>query len=153
MIVDNISRLDKYNLSKDVVEKILAFVDKANNEELELGRYDLDSDNLFALVQTYKGKEHSEGKWETHKKYIDLQYVQSGCEIIKCVDVDKLTLVDKYDESMDLAFYENHKEDSISTLTNGMFGIYLPGDAHMPGLKVNEEQIKKIVFKIKVDSL
>ena len=75
MIVDNISRLDKYNLSKEVVEKILAFVDKANNEELELGRYDLDGDNLFALVQSYKGKEHSEGKWETHKKYADLQYV------------------------------------------------------------------------------
>lgn len=153
MIVDNISRLDKYNLSKEVVQKILTFVDKANNEELELARYDLDGDNLFALVQSYKGKEHSEGKWETHKKYADLQYVKSGLEIIKCVDVNKLTLANAYDENMDLAFYEDHKEDSLSILSDGMFGIYLPGDAHMPGLKVNEEEIKKIVFKIKVDTL
>lgn len=153
MIIDNICRLGQYNLSGVVVEKILAFVKEASEEDLELGRYDLDGDNLFALVQCYVGKEHSDGKWETHEKYADLQYVQSGTEIIKCVDYSKLTLVGSYDENMDIAFYKEHKEDSLSVLESGMFGIYLPHDAHMPGLKVNEENIKKIVFKIKISSI
>ena len=153
MIVDNICRLGMYNLPQGVANEILAFVEKAKSEMLEVGRYDLDGNNLFALVQSYTGKEHCEGKWETHEKYIDLQYVLSGTEIIKCVDFTKLTLVGCYDESMDLAFYEDYKEDSLSVLESDMFGIYFPHDAHMPGLKVNNEEINKIVFKIKVDTL
>ncbi|MBK7541977.1 MAG: YhcH/YjgK/YiaL family protein [Candidatus Competibacteraceae bacterium] len=39
------------------------------------GRHELAGDALFALVQDYHTKPQSEGFWEAHRRYTDLQFI------------------------------------------------------------------------------
>ena len=80
MIADKITNLKLYG---DIVpaEEILAFVEKVEKEKLPTGRYELDGDNLFALVQEYESKPKAEARMESHRLYTDLQYVISGLVI------------------------------------------------------------------------
>ena len=59
---------------------------------LQAGRIDLDGERLFALVQEYQTKNPGEGKWEPHRKYIDVQYMVSGSEFMGFANLQSLTL-------------------------------------------------------------
>ena len=50
--------------------------------KLEVKRYDIDGDNLYATVSEYITKNEEDAKFEAHQKYIDIQYVISGKEIM-----------------------------------------------------------------------
>ena len=47
-------------------------------EALATGTYEIDGKQVYALVQEYQSKRPADGKWEAHRKYIDLQYVVRG---------------------------------------------------------------------------
>ena len=52
MILDSIKNVSKYeNLNIDF-NSIVKFIERVDNENLENGRYDIDGDNLFALLQS-----------------------------------------------------------------------------------------------------
>lgn len=149
MIADKITNLKLYS---DVVpaEEILAFVEKAEKEQLPPGRYDLDGENLFALVQEYMSKPKAEARMESHNLYTDLQYVISGVECIGWEPVENLKVEEDRTPAADVIFYENNEPMGANVLKAGMFGIYLPTDGHMPGVAVGESvPVQKIVFKIR----
>ena len=123
----------------------LQTVDAAN---LEPGRVEVDGDQVFALVQEYSTKPMDEGRWEAHVKYIDIQYLASGEEQVGYANVNDLTMGD-YDEAKDR--YIPQGEGSFIRLSAGMFGLFMPEDAHMPNMAVDQPQpVKKIVVKVAV---
>ena len=113
------------------------------------GRYELDGDKVFALVQSYQSKPRAEGKWEAHCKYIDVQYIASGAERIGWTHVSRLTLTEPYDETKDIAFYKGTGD--FVTVPAGSFAILFPEDAHMPGIAVDTPSpVTKVVVKVRV---
>jgi YhcH/YjgK/YiaL family protein len=149
MIADSIKNLNLYSSFVPAAE-ILAFVEKVEKEHLAPGRYDLDGDNLFALVQEYVSKPKAEARMESHDLYTDLQYVISGEECIGWEPVENLTVEEDRTPDADVIFYETIEPMGANVLKAGMFGIYLPTDGHMPGVAVNEcVPVHKIVFKIR----
>ena len=149
MIADSIKNLNLYS-SFVPAEEILAFIEKVEKEQLPTGRYDLDGDNLFALVQEYDSKPKAEARMESHKLYTDLQYVMSGEECIGWEPVDNLEVEEDRTPDADVIFYVSKEPMSMNVLKAGMFGIYVPTDGHMPGVAVNEcVPVHKIVFKIR----
>ena len=120
---------------------------------LEVGAFEkveLDDYN-FALEQVYYSKNREECFFESHKRYIDVQFIVDGEEIIEVCDIDSLTTSQKYDESIDLIKYQKTNKASIIKLKKGDVAIFYPQDAHMPCVKINNpNKIVKTVVKVAV---
>jgi YhcH/YjgK/YiaL family protein len=120
--------------------------------KLEVKRYDIDGDNLFATVSEYLSKNEDVAKFEAHRKYIDIQYVISGKEIMNVAPLKtaKEVLV-PYDAEKDIEFLTVSKIADFKASPSCFF-VFFPDDAHRPGLKdgVNSP-VRKIVIKLKVE--
>jgi YhcH/YjgK/YiaL family protein len=116
------------------------------------GKYEVDGENLFYIVDEYETKPVQEGRLEIHRKYLDIQYIFSGEECIGVAPLEGLTEETLYDGQKDLAFYQFEPSMSKLHLKQGMFAIFWPNEPHMPGRSINTtETVKKIVVKIRME--
>ena len=151
MILDKLENKDLYIALNSHFEKAFKFLMDNNVEKLADGKYEIDSDNVFALVQSYTTKDSKENKWESHQKYIDIQYIGRGEETIGWTPVKELTINEDCLCEKDVAFYNESHHCSELNLKEGYFSILFPEDAHKPGCIYNKPmEIKKVVVKVKV---
>ena len=116
---------------------------------IENGKYEIDGEDIFAVVNTYDTKSQNACQWEAHKKYIDIQYILEGLERIGYVNIQNLEIISDFNADNDIMFLQG--SGNILTFESGMFILFTPTDAHMPGLKAGEAQIvKKVVVKVKI---
>lgn len=152
MIFDKAQNMAQYYDGAPLLEKCADFIKKFENENLPDGSYEIDSDRVFANIQSYRTKPQSEdSRFEAHKKYIDVQYIVSGIEKIRWAKLGDLTQTEeRYSKGQDIAFYEGEPRLDF-VLTKGTFLMLYPQDAHMPGLSVEKDStVRKIVFKLAV---
>lgn len=133
-------------------DKAFEYLKSNDLTALEIKRYDIDGDNLYASVSEYITKNEEDARYEAHQKYIDIQYVVSGKEMIGIASMsNKKDVLEPYDASKDIEFLtvtsgENH------LASPDRFFILFPEDAHRPGLKdVENSPVRKIVVKVKRD--
>lgn len=108
-------------------------------------------ENCFILEQAYITKDKKDCFFESHRKYIDIQYIFEGSEIMEVENINKLQITQEYNESLDFAKYEQKPNSSTLIINENELAIFYPNDAHMPCIKVNNNQkIIKAVFKIAV---
>jgi YhcH/YjgK/YiaL family protein len=113
-----------------------------------MGRTDIDGDNLFALVQEYDTKPAEQGKWESHRKYIDVQYILSGRERMGFANIYRMDLGEYLPEK---DFQGMGGEGNYVDLSAGDFAIFFPEYGHKPGLCATApEKVKKVVIKVKI---
>lgn len=149
MIVDHIENRNLYSNINPDIKTALDYLYETDFSEIEVGKYEIDGDNIFALVSEYKTKDLSQGKPESHKNYIDVQFLFSGKEFIGYDHLANQKIVEPYNESNDITFYDC--EQSLCLIDKKMFAIFFPTDIHMPGIRVtNSIPVKKIVVKVKV---
>ena len=111
--------------------------------------YEIDGENVYALINEYLTKDESEAKLEAHKKYIDVQFVAVGSEKIGYSPLTNQQPIKPYDEVNDYSLYDCEK--SFLTLETGMFAIFSPDDLHMPGIRITDSEfVKKVVVKVRV---
>ena len=133
-------------------EKAFKFLKNSDLMKLEPKRYDIDGDNLYATISEYNTKNEETTKFEAHRKYIDIQYVIKGKEIMNLTPRALVKdVVTPYDSAKDIEFMNVEKMVN-HTATPAIFFIFFPTDAHRPGIKdgVNAP-VRKIVIKVKVD--
>lgn len=149
MIIDKLSDSHLYSGLSERINNAFTYLKETNFSSLEPGKYEIDGDNIFAIVAKYQTKDESESKPESHKRYIDVQYVAEGCELIGYAPLISQEIISDYSEEKDITFY--NAECSFIKLDAGMFAIFFPGEVHLPGIKVNEKSfVKKVVVKVKV---
>lgn len=120
-------------------------------DTLKVGKYELNGDSLFYVVDEYTTKDEEETKYEAHRKYADIQYLIEGEEKIGVNKLQPSTLSIKYNESKDIAFYEM-AEDNYRLANKDVFFVFFPSDAHRPCVKTSENsKVKKIVYKVRID--
>lgn len=108
-------------------------------------------ENCFVLFQSYITKDKVDCLYESHKKYIDIQYIFDGCEIMEVENIANLHVSKEYDESLDYAKYFQTNNASSLIIRKNELAIFYPNDAHMPCIKVDKnEKVIKAVFKIAV---
>jgi biofilm protein TabA len=118
----------------------------------ECNKIELDV-NCFVLEQAYISKNKEDCFFESHKKYIDIQYVFEGEEIMEVEKLSNLQVTTAYKEDLDYAKYAQSKYSSTLKIRKNELAIFYPQDAHMPCIKINEnEKVIKAVFKISVNS-
>ncbi len=133
-------------------DKAFLFLRDHDLSKLELKRYDIDGDNLYVPVSEYYTKKEEDARYESHEKYIDIQYVISGKELIGISKMDDLKeVLQPYDAAKDIMFMSvnkirNRKADP------GRFFVFFPSDVHRPGLRDGDSTlVKKVVVKVKID--
>ncbi|GMU96200.1 YhcH/YjgK/YiaL family protein [Ignavibacterium album] len=149
MIIDHIENRNLYSSLNSDIKKALDYLSATDFGEIESGKYEIDGENIFAIVSEYKTKDLSKGKPESHRKYIDVQYVFSGEEFIGYAPLADQKIAEEYNETNDITFYDC--DQSLCLIQKNMFAIFFPTDIHMPGIRVNNSlPVKKIVVKVKV---
>lgn len=150
MIVDKLSSSIIYSVLNERIAKAFQYLKGIEFNDLPPGKYEIDGDNIFAIVAEYQTKDESEGKPESHKKYIDVQYVAEGCELMGYAPLVNQEISEPYNKENDIIFYKT--KCSFLELSEGMFAIFFPDDIHLPGIRVGEKSlVKKVVVKIKVN--
>lgn len=126
------------------------FLTETDLKNLPTGRIDL-TDDVFVAVSEYETKEKEDAKFESHKKYIDLQYLISGEELIGLTNEKNLEVAIPYSEPNDITFY-NFNGGKMLSATPEKYFIFFPDDIHRPSIKKGEKgMVKKAVVKIKFD--
>ncbi len=133
-----------------VVVKALEEVRKRQAATLEPGRYEIDGETLFFLVQDVRTKPVAEGRPEAHRSFADVQLVLSGEERYGVSPAEPgLNPTEESWEEKDLAFFPKPARESYIDLFPGMFAVFYPGELHRPGCAVGEPAaVRKVVIKI-----
>ena len=142
----------KYEEIKKVSPVAFDFLDKLLGEDIENGTHNL-SDGVFVNVMTYETKHRWETCFEAHKKYIDIQIIIKGSEIISVQPAEtmhKYECIQSFGDG-DAELYVTNNECVDYVLGEGDFIILRPEDAHMPCVCIAEPAtVKKAVFKVPV---
>ncbi len=151
MILDHLARAGRYRGLSAGITAALDFLRTTDLTAFPEGKTLLDGDRLIANVARYRTKTAAEAVWESHRKYIDVQYVVSGQERFGYVDLASAPAVVKdYNAEKDVLFY------SPGTVTlplpAGYFAIFFPEDIHAPGLAEGAaDDVLKVVMKVALD--
>ena len=147
MIFDTVENIKNYKGLGRVFDA-LKFLAETDFSGLPVGKYQLDGDNIYYMVQEYDTK--LESKIEAHKKYIDIQAILSGDEIIGVAPISvQKTLIEERLEK-DCYYYECNVQPIV--LNSGSFMVLYPNDLHKPGLAVDAPApCRKVVIKVKCD--
>ena len=86
---------------------------------------------------------------EAHRKYLDIQYIVKGKEVVGWADLAACTPTDAFSEENDIGFYTG--DFNFITINEGICYVVFPEDAHMPGRHLDvPNDFVKIVVKLKV---
>jgi YhcH/YjgK/YiaL family protein len=148
MIIDLIENIKLYNGLGTRIAKALDFLKQNDFEKTNNGRYEIEGNDVYATVSRYKTKPLEIGKWEAHEKYIDVQFIASGTELIGYSFLKNMTAISEYNLEKDFQLFEG--KGLFAKVEMNTFMILFPSDAHMPGISIkNPEDVIKIVVKVK----
>lgn len=149
MIIDSIQNRARYERLGTGIAKALEYLARTDVSKVATGRYDLDGDNVYALVQRYDTKPREKGVWEAHRRYIDVQFVASGVESMGYAPIGSLTVTQPYAADKDCVLLAGTGD--FVTAAAGTFVVFFPEDAHMPCLAcVASQAVCKVVVKVAV---
>jgi len=148
MILDRLENAARYAGFKPGISEGFGFLDQPGVAELEPGKYEISGDLVFAIVEKNEGRNVDDGKLEAHRRYLDIQFIISGDESMGWSPLSDLTGSEGYDAARDLEFFTDDPK-SVVNVPPGCFSIFLPTDAHLPG--IGNGPIHKIVVKVAMD--
>ncbi len=152
MIYDTLDHLEAYRGVHPGVMRGLELLRDTDFSKWADGRYEIDGDNIFVLIQRYETKPENDTP-EAHKKYIDIQYLFSGQELMGVGPLEEMTeeVKDKSNPGGDIWFYRGPLSNIL--LSGKRFVALWPGDAHAPCIAVDGAPIpcEKCVVKVKVE--
>ena len=136
-----------YHTNKKLWDAAFAFLKDQNLDDILPGKYPILGEQVFANVTEAPSKNKEEVKWESHKNYVDLQYIIKGKEMIGVADTSKATITKPY--TVDVINYD--ADGTYYTAEPGKFFLFFPNNAHRPLIKVEGyDVVKKIVIKIQI---
>jgi biofilm protein TabA len=151
MIIDSIDNADFYaRLHPQLARAFDILKNKALARKKD-GKYTVDGDKIYYTIARYTTKPLSQGKFEAHKKYIDIQVVLRGEELLGHALIDDLTINQPYDKAKDIEFFAQPEKITTAVLKRGLFCILFPSDAHMPCCHSTEpSDVTKLVIKVRL---
>jgi YhcH/YjgK/YiaL family protein len=151
MIYDFLSNADCYRDVKPGIARAFEYLRQADFANVAVGKYELDGARLYAMVQRYTTKTFDAAVWESHRKYIDVQYVCQGEEWFGYVPLSLAPAVTTpYDEGKEAQFYA--PGSLTMPLRAGQFAVFFPQDIHAPCLAgpAGPAEVVKVVVKVAI---
>lgn len=152
MIYDNLAGLGRY---KGILRNLDTAIDYLSGRDLgglETGKYPIDGERVFMLVQAYDTKRPETADYEYHRRYLDIQLALSGEEICYHAPLAELEPRGEFEPERDIGFLGKARGPELGLpLVPGRVAIFFPQDAHKPGCEARGKQaMRKIVVKVEV---
>jgi YhcH/YjgK/YiaL family protein len=150
MIIDNINNASLYFNMHPLFKQAFEWLQTNDLHIIDDGKYELNGEKLFAIVQSYETKVADNEQMEAHKRYIDIQYMIEGEEQMgHCILKDQRPT--KEYSAVDDYWLTDASPSFFSKLDAGNFMIFYPTDLHMPCIQTESKQtVKKVVIKVEV---
>lgn len=147
MIYDRLTRLLRFRTSQ-LSSGIDCLVEHSQTNRPP-GRYDV-TNGIVLNVQKLKSLDYTSCRWETHRRYIDIQYIQCGVEGMEVSSVENLHEPMEYDSEKDKTLY-NRGLGSVLTVSTGDFVVFFPDDGHKCCIPITDDKpVRKLCLKIPV---
>lgn len=144
MILDDLSNAARYASLHPGFRAGFDFLARRDLLDLASGKYELDAQRVFALINRGTGRGREEARLETHRKYVDIQFLVEGSEEIGWRPTAQCAQpVEPYDEARDIMFFSDRPYAWID-LPVGKFMIFFPEDAHAP-LASRGDNVKAVI--------
>ena len=149
MILDTLREGSRYAALHPDFARAFKFLSSAALAELPAGKHELDGERLFVIISHDPGRGRQAARLESHRKYIDIQYVVQGTDEMGWRPLATCTKIETpYDAARDVGFFAEAPESWIS-VGEGRFVIFWPTDAHAP--LAGQGELIKAVMKVAVD--
>ena len=140
-----------YHKNPERWQKAFQYLKKTDLTNVGLGKTALEGESLFASVAEYLPKNKEEVRYESHEKYIDIQYVISGKELMGITTREKVVVDESYNKEMDITFY-TFDGGVYRLATPACFFIFFPDDMHRSSISTADTVfVKKVVIKVMID--
>lgn len=151
MILDQLSASAAITSLHPLFPKAFAYL-HAFDVQTEDGKYELQGQDLVAIVQRYETAPSADKLWEAHQIYGDIQVVYQGLEYCGHADQKSLVVTHPYLAEKDVEKYVAPSAPSaLLTLGRGNFAVFYPQDGHQPGVRVGTSgPILKVVIKFRI---
>lgn len=152
MIITDLKNAESVVPGGPAFKSALEFLRRPDLLSLPDGKYGIDGERVFAMVQRYETIAPAEPRFEAHRKYIDLQFLASGTELIGWAPLEKLAVTEVYDEGKEACFGAVPAGAwTPLRLEAGRLAVLGPEDAHAPRLAAGAPApVVKVVVKILV---
>lgn len=149
MIKDKLENSHIYYPLSENLKKGFEWLKSQDLANIEPKKYIIDGDAVWANVQEYETKD--DAKYETHRKYIDIQYMIKGREFVGVTDKSNCVACEEYNPEIDLEFMDINIKEEYQILNEGDFLVFYPTDAHKPSISPDEKlKVKKVIVKVAV---
>ena len=152
MIITDLKNFEHQIVMTPFMRKALDYLRQPNIAALPDGTIEIDGRRLFAIVQRYETLSTGAPKFEFHRKYIDVQYLVTGEEILGWAPADRMKITDPYNAEKDICFGVVDSGTMLSIhLKTGQLAVLYPEDGHAPRLAAGvPSPVMKIVVKVSV---
>ena len=149
MIYDTIEHMGQYRCLSKNLAKALDFLTGTDLKSMPDERVEIDGERVFAFFQRYDTLPAND-RPEAHRKYIDIQYLIEGEELIGIAPLSAMKREVEARPERDIWFYEG--ETMNISIGGGRLAIFFPQDAHAPGIAAGESRpVRKVVVKVAVE--
>lgn len=151
MILDALPLWHRYAALHPGFARAFAFLEGVTPATAD-GRHEIDGDAVYALVQRYQTRPAAGMQMEAHRRYIDIQFIVRGREVINWAPLATLSEVTlPYDATKDAGLFAAVTHMVPVRLATGQFAILFPDDAHAPCCAWDApEDVVKVVVKVAV---
>jgi len=150
MIIDQLEHAHRYYSVHSRIKEAFDYIAHTDLATMAPGKYEIDGDELFAIVQEYDTMDAAKEQMESHRKYADVQYMINGTEQVGLAVWGEQEVSRSYNSDDDYMLYAD-KPSFWSTLAEGMFMIFFPTDLHMPCIQAGAPmKVKKVVVKVRM---
>lgn len=152
MLAGNIKRLENFKpYLAESLREALDYIAATDFSKVADGEYEIRGREIFARVNTYFTEPKGQRRPEKHDKYIDVQYVARGSEIVWFTALDeKCVEVENNAEAGDVIFYADPGEKGAVKLEEGDFAVFFPWELHRPNCIAGDApaKVRKVVVKV-----
>jgi YhcH/YjgK/YiaL family protein len=153
MIQDSLDNAARYAGLHPLFARAFAWLAEARNLALADGRYEVVGEDLYVMVMTGETGAAAEKRFESHRRYIDIQVNLAGGEIMEWTPVRDLAVADDFRPDNDVRFHQAPHQAPTRLMVNPReFAVFWPEDAHKPCCQPGDRPTpyRKMVFKVAV---
>lgn len=151
MILDRLDNWQVHATAHPLFPQAFAWL-QSIDAKIPDGKYPIAGEALVGGVNRYRTSPYAEKAWEAHRLYGDIQVVLAGEELCGHGPLAGLEVTRPYQPEKDVAKYAPPANpERMLWLKPGLFAVFLPDDAHQPGVQTETPcDIVKVVVKFRL---
>lgn len=123
------------------------YIQQFKGDKLTLGRHDI-NEHFFYYVHEYETTDKTDTPIESHKRFVDIQMLVEGKEIMQVADIERMQILEEYNEVNDRALYHPIDKTSFVVFRVGSVLVLHPKYAHRLKSFNGIKKVRKILGKL-----